>query len=63
MEWPSSNLDLNPIENLLSIVEMKLNEGDKQYNSKADIWEAINTIMSEIESTEVKKEKNNRING
>ena len=33
---------------------MKLYEGGKQYNSKADLWEAIKTIMSEIEPTEVK---------
>ena len=34
---------------------MKLYEGGKQYNSKADLWEAIKTTMSEIESAEVKK--------
>ena len=37
MEWPPSSLDLNPIENLWSIVKMKLYQGDKQYNSTADL--------------------------
>ena len=34
---------------------MKLYEGDKQYNSKADQWEAIKTAMLETEPTKVKK--------
>ena len=34
---------------------MKLLEGGRQYNSQVDWWEAIKTIMSEIESSEVKK--------
>ena len=33
MEWPPSNPDLNPIENLWSAVK-KLYKGSKQYNSK-----------------------------
>ena len=40
---------------------MKLYEGGKQYNSKADLWEAIKTTLSEIEPAEVKKI--NKING
>ena len=34
---------------------MKLYEGGKQYNNKAGQWEVIKTTMSEIESTELKK--------
>ena len=52
MEWPPSRTDLNPIENQWSIVKMKLYEGSKQYNSKADLWEVT---MSETEPAEVKK--------
>ena len=40
---------------LCSIEKMKLHEGDKQYNSKADQWKAIKTSMSETEHTEIKK--------
>ena len=40
---------------------MKLYEGGKQYNSKADLWEAIKIIMLETEPAEVKKI--NKING
>ena len=54
MEWPASNLELNPIENLWSIRKMKLYKSGK-CNSKADLWVAIKTTMSEIEPTEIKK--------
>ena len=40
---------------------MKLCEGGKIYNCKADLWEAIKTTMLKIESAEVKKF--NKING
>ena len=42
--------DLNLIENLWSIVKIKLYEGYKQYNSKTSMWRAIKITMSEIES-------------
>ena len=34
---------------------MILYESGKQYNSKADLWEAIKITTSETESAEVKK--------
>ena len=37
-----------------SILKMKSYEGCKQYNSKADQGKAIQTTMSEAESTKVK---------
>ena len=33
----------------------KARTGDKLYNSKADLWEAIKTTMSAIESAEIKQ--------
>ena len=58
MEWSPSSPDLNPIENLWSVEKMKLYEGGKQYNCRADIWEAIKTTMLEIKLAEVKKIRN-----
>ena len=46
----TSNPVQNPIESLWSIVKMKLYVGGKQYNSKANLWEAIETTMSDIEA-------------
>ena len=54
MKWPLSSPDLNPIKNLWSDVKMKLYEGGKQYNIKADLWEEIKTAKLEIELAEVK---------
>ena len=48
MEWPLSKPNLNPIENLWSIVKIKL-------FCKTDLWEVIKTTMSEIKPTEVKE--------
>ena len=55
MEWQPSGFVLNPIENLWSIVKMKLYEGDKPYISKVDLWETIKTSMLETKLAEVKK--------
>ena len=60
IEWKPSSAELNPIENLWSLVKMKLYEGGKQYKSKEDLWEAIKTTMSEVELAEVKKNVQNQ---
>ena len=57
MEWAQSSSYLNPIENLLSTVKIKLYEGGKPYNSQVDLWETIKTTMPETEPVEVKKKK------
>ena len=54
MELPLSNPDLNRIENLWSIVKIKLHEDGENSNSKADLVAAIKSTISEIEPTEAK---------
>ena len=61
MEWLPSSPVLNPNENKWSIVKMELYEGGKQYDSKADLWEAIKTTMIETEPSERKKNLNQSI--
>ena len=53
MKWPPSSPDVNLIENLWSIMKMKLYDSGKLYNSKADLSEAIKTMILEIEPAEV----------
>lgn len=54
LQWSPSSPDLNQIENLRSVMKIKLYEGGKHYDKKTpDIWEVIK--MSEIEAAEVKK--------
>ena len=55
MEWSSLGPHLNPTKNLWSIVKMKFYEEGKQYNSKANLWEAFKTTMLQIEPAKVKK--------
>ena len=55
MERPPHSQDLNPIENLWSIVKRKVYEGGRQYNSTDDRWNAINTAVAEISSDEIKR--------
>ena len=44
MVWPPSSPDLNPIENLWSIIKQKIYEGGRQFTSKQQLWEAILTF-------------------
>ena len=55
MEWPPQSPDLNPIENLWSMVKMKLYEGGKQYTSKSELWEAIESTCAEVSPEEIGK--------
>ena len=48
MEWSPSSPNQIPIKNPWSIVKMRLYDGGKQYNSKANLREAIKTTMLKI---------------
>lgn len=41
MNWPACSSDLNPIENLWSILKRTVYSDGKQYNSKDQLWKAI----------------------
>ena len=53
IKWSPSIPELNRIENIYSIVKMKLYESGNLNNSTVDLWEAIKTILSGIEVAEV----------
>ena len=57
MKWLPSSPDLNRIKNLWSVVKIKLYEGYKIYNCKADLSESIKTTKLELEPAEVVKKK------
>ncbi len=50
MLWPPSSPDLNPIENLWSILKRNIYEGGRQLASKKLLWEAILTSCKEIQA-------------
>ena len=53
MRWPACSPDLNPIENLWSILKQNIYSGGRQYNSKDDLWNAILTAAKDISSDEI----------
>jgi transposase len=54
MVWPPNSPDLNPIENLWSIVKARVYRAGRQFHSKQQLWAAIQTEMHEIESAQIR---------
>lgn len=50
MAWPPSSPDLNPIENLWSILKRKLYEGGWQFTYKQRLWQVILASSKEIQA-------------
>ena len=48
MIWPSHSPDLNPIENLWSIIKRRVYADGKQYTSKDALWKAIKQESNSI---------------
>lgn len=48
IEWPSQSPDLNPIENLWSIVKRRLGNFDEAPNSIHELWERVQISWEEI---------------
>jgi hypothetical protein len=48
MEWPGLSPDINPIENLWSLIVRRVYDGGKFYNSDDELWDGIQRAASEI---------------
>ena len=48
MVWPPYSPDLNPIENLWSIIKQEVYICGKQYNSKDELWNGVKDAASYI---------------
>ena len=55
MVWPPSSPDLNPIENLWSIIKQKIYVGGRQFTSKQVLWEAIMASCKDIKAETIKE--------
>ena len=48
MEWPPYSPDLNPVENLQLIVKEEVYVCRKQYNSREELWNAVNNAANNV---------------
>ena len=55
MDWPPQSSDLNPIENLWSIIKRKIYGKGRQFGNKREFWEKISEVSSQISPEVVKK--------
>jgi transposase len=55
MVWPPNSPDLNPIENLWSIIKRHVYVNGKQYSSKDDLWMAIKESAATIPKSTIEK--------
>lgn len=55
MIWPPSSPDLNPIENLWSIIKREIYADGKQYSSKNDLWKVIKDSAASIPRSTIRK--------
>lgn len=53
MDWPSNSCDLNPIENLWSILKRDIYSNGRQFNSKCDIWEAVKVAANNLPAAKI----------
>ena len=53
MVWPPNSPDLNPIENLWSIIKRIVYSDGKQFSSKAELWEAIQVDAKYIDASTI----------
>ena len=54
MVWPPCSPDLNPIENLWSIIKRKVYESNQQYTNLEDLWGKIAEVSKKIKPEEIK---------
>ena len=55
MQWPANSPDLNPIENLWSVMKRRLYPDTKQYKSKTELWEVLQEVCEGLRPSESEK--------
>jgi hypothetical protein len=54
MTWPPCSPDLNPIENLWSIIKCGIYKEGKQYTSLNSVWEAVVAAARNVDGEQIK---------
>ena len=55
MTWPLSSPDLNPIENLWSIIKQDIYADGRQFTSKVYLWKAISAAARAVPQSTIRK--------
>ena len=55
MIWPPNSADLNPIENLWSIIKQEVYKDGCQFSSKEDLWRAVQEAAEAVPSSTIHK--------
>ena len=55
MVWPPFSPDLNPIENLWSLLKRRVYTGNTQFLNKIDLWNKIKHESSKISAEDIKR--------
>ena len=55
IEWPPYSPDLNPIENIWSIIKCNIYANGKQFSSKDELWNVIKGAAKDISADEISK--------
>jgi transposase len=55
MIWPPCSPDLNPIENLWSILKRKIYHEGQQYSTLTSLWDTLVAVSAQISPEEIKK--------
>ena len=54
MKWPANSSDLNPIENLWSVLKRRIYQDGRQFKTKNELWEEIQAVSKSLKPESVR---------
>ena len=54
MKWPANSPDLNPIENLWSVLKRRIYQDGRQFKTKNELWEEIQPVSKSLKPESVR---------